>query len=65
MSQLHLIDWRAGLRRQSSNNRPTVSRLERRAKRWAIRIWLVLVHLLAVVGGFCLLALFVKSCGVL
>ncbi|MDR9839418.1 hypothetical protein [Herbaspirillum huttiense] len=62
MSHLHLIDWRAGV--DSGKRRPTVSRLERRAKRIALRAWLVLVHLLAGFGSLCLLGLFLKSCGV-
>lgn len=63
MSHLHLIDWRAGV--DTSKRRPTVSRLERRAKRIALRAWLVLVHLLAGFGSLCLLSLLFKSCGAL
>ena len=61
MSHLHLIDWRAGV--DSGKRRPTVSRLERRIKRIAARAWTLLVYLLAVFGGFCLLALFSTGCG--
>lgn len=61
MNHLHLIDWRAGV--DSGKRRPTVSRLERRAKRIALRAWLVLVHMLAGFGGLCLLAKFLTNCG--
>lgn len=61
MSHLHLIDWRAGV--DTTKRRPTVSRLERRIKRIAARAWTLLVYLLAVVGAFCLLALFSTGCG--
>ena len=63
MNYSALIDWRAGVRVAAPSPRPAVGRLERRAKKLALRVWLVLVHLLAGFGALCLVALVVKSCG--
>lgn len=63
-----LINWRAGARAAQSAapaTRPTVARLRRRIKHLAFWGWMAVVHGLAVVGALCLVALFVKSCGVL
>lgn len=68
MNYSALIDWRAGARAvqpTAQAPRPTVARLRRRLRSAAFWGWMVIVHGLALVGGCCLAALFMKSCGVL